>query len=58
MSAKNEEKGRNKLKEEFEQFKQENKDFSVEPYLAKAEDLPDLGHIEIYDYDADLTIAK
>lgn len=49
---------KNKLQEEFEQIQSESKDYSISNHLARPEDLPDLGEIEIYDYDADLTVAS
>lgn len=42
------------LKDEFERIQEDNKDLDIEKYLAKRDDLPDLGSIEIYDYDQDL----
>jgi len=44
----------NKLQEEFNRIQGENKDIDVSKYLAKREDLPDLGEIQIYDYDKDI----
>jgi hypothetical protein len=44
----------NSLQEEFSRIQDENKDLDVSKYLAKREDLPDLGEIQIYDYDKDL----
>jgi hypothetical protein len=41
------------LQEEFSRIQDENKDLDVSKYLAKREDLPDLGEIQIYDYDKD-----
>jgi hypothetical protein len=43
------------LKDEFERIQENNKDLDISKYLAKKDDLPDLGEIQIYDYDADLT---
>lgn len=52
--SKKEEKIQN-LQEEFSKIQEENKDLDVSKYLAKREDhLPDLGTIQIYDYDADI----
>jgi hypothetical protein len=42
------------LQEEFSRIQDENKDLDVTKYLAKSEDLPDLGEVQIYDYDKDL----
>lgn len=44
----------NDLQNEFNRIQEDNKDLDVSKYLAKKEDLPDLGDIQIYDYDADL----
>jgi len=49
---------RNRLKDEFDQIQSEGGEFDISKHLAKPEDLPDLGEIEIYDYDADLTVAS
>jgi len=43
----------NSLQEEFSRIQDENKNLDVSKYLAKREDLPDLGEIQIYDYDKD-----
>lgn len=52
------EKEKNRIKDEFDQIQSENSDFDISKHLAKPEDLPDLGEIEIYDYDADLTMSS
>ena len=52
------EKERNRLQDEFDQIQSENTDFDISKHLAKPEDLPDLGEIEIYDYDADLSVSS
>ncbi len=44
----------NELQNEFERIQQEQ-EIDVSKYLAKRDDLPDLGEIEIYDYDKDIT---
>jgi hypothetical protein len=49
---------RNRLKDEFDQIQSEGGEFDISKHLAKAEDLPDLGEIEIYDYDSDLTVSS
>jgi len=51
-------KERNRIKDEFEQIQSESIDFDISTHLARPEDLPDLGEIEIYDYDSDLTVAS
>lgn len=48
---------RNRLQDEFDQIQSENGEFDISKHLAKPEDLPDLGEIEIYDYDSDLTVS-
>lgn len=48
----------NDLQSEFNRIQEENKDLDVSKYLAKAEDLPDLGEIQIYDYDVDIEESK
>jgi hypothetical protein len=52
------EKDRNRLKDEFEQIQSESSQFDISNHLAKPEDLPDLGEIEIYDYESDLTVSS
>jgi hypothetical protein len=49
---------KNRIKDEFDQIQSEGGDFDISLHLAKPEDLPDLGEIEIYDYDADLTVSS
>ena len=44
----------NELQSEFERI-QENNELDISKYLAKKDDLPVLGEIQIYDYDQDLT---
>jgi hypothetical protein len=44
----------NELQNEFNRIQEDNKELDVTKYLAKKEDLPDLGEIQIYDYDSDL----
>jgi len=53
-----EDKERNRIKDEFDQIQSENDDFDFEKHLAKGDDLPDLGEIELYDYDSDLTVSS
>lgn len=47
----------NELQNEFERIQEDNKEVDITKYLAKRDDLPDLGEIQIYDYDTDLTEA-
>lgn len=49
---------RNRLQDEFDQIQSEGGEFDISKHLAKPEDLPDLGEIEIYDYDSDLTVSS
>lgn len=49
---------RDRLKDEFDQIQSEGGEFDISKHLAKPEDLPDLGEIEIYDYDSDLTVSS
>jgi hypothetical protein len=53
-----EENEKNRIKHEFDEIQSENGDFDFSKHLARPEDLPDLGVIEIYDYDSDLTVAS
>jgi hypothetical protein len=52
------EKEKNRIQDEFDQIQSENGDFDISKHLASAEDLPDLGEIEIYDYDTDMTASS
>ena len=51
-------KERNRIQDEFEQIQSEGSEFDLSKHLATPDDLPDLGEIEIYDYDTDLTVAS
>ena len=46
------------IKEEFERIQETSKGLDLTKYFATEEDLPDLGEIEIYNYDLDLTTAN
>ena len=48
---------KNRIKDEFDEIQSGNDSFDISKHLARIEDLPDLGEIEIYDYDSDLTVA-
>ncbi len=51
-------KERVRLKDEFDLIQAENNnDFNIANHLAKPEDLPMLGEIELYDYDSDITVS-
>jgi hypothetical protein len=54
MASPQKENKKNELETEFERIKQEQT-VDISKYLAKREDLPDLGEIEIYDYDKDIS---
>ena len=45
----------NRLKEEFNQILSETGDFDLSRHLADPMDLPDLGDMQLYDYDIDIT---
>jgi hypothetical protein len=49
---------KNRIQDEFDQIQSENGDFDISKHLARPEDLPDLGEIEIYDYDTDMTASS
>ena len=51
-------KEKNRIQDEFDQIQSESGDIDFSKHLARPEDLPDLGEIEIYDYDSDLTVAS
>jgi hypothetical protein len=51
------EKEKNRLKDEFDLLQSPNNEFDFSQHLAEAEDLPDLGEIDLYDYDSDLTAS-
>lgn len=50
-------KERNRLQDEFDQIQSENSEFDISKHLATAEFLPDLGEIEIFDYNAEITVS-
>ena len=43
-----------KLSEEFDLIQEHGEDFDISSHLATLDDLPELGDISLYDYDADL----
>jgi hypothetical protein len=51
------EKEHNIINDEFDMIQEENRDFDIARHLATIDDLPDLGQIELYDYDSDLTVV-
>ena len=51
------EKEHNRINDEFDLIQEENKEFDISSHLATIDDLPDLGQIELYDYDSDLTVG-
>lgn len=56
MAKKQSEKER--IAEEFDLIQEHGEDFDISQHLATLDDLPDLGDIAIYDYDADLQTAS
>jgi hypothetical protein len=48
---------RNRLQDEFEQIQSQSNDFDISKHLAKPEDLPELGEIQIYDYESDMDVS-
>lgn len=48
---------RNRIQDEFDQIQSNSGLFDISNHLAKPEDLPDLGEIEIYDYNSDMIAA-
>ncbi len=48
---------RNRLQDEFDQIQSENSEFDISKHLAKPEDLPELGEIQIYDYESDMAVS-
>lgn len=55
MSVNKKEEKVNELKSEFEKIQEVNKGLDISLYIANKEDMPDLGDIQMYDYDSDLT---
>jgi hypothetical protein len=51
-------KERNRLIDEFDQIQSEDSMFDISNHLATSEFLPDLGEIEIYDYNSDITVSS
>ena len=47
-----------RLKSEFEKIQEDNKGLDISKYLGTREDLPELGEIQIYDYQKDLDAAQ
>lgn len=50
-------KERDRLQSEFEQIQSEMLDMNLPKHLASFDDLPDLGNIDLYDYEADIKTA-
>jgi len=48
------EKEKKRLTEEFDQIQNEGFEFDISKHLATVDDLPDLGEIEVYDYETDI----
>jgi hypothetical protein len=52
-------KEKERLQDEFEQIQSEfSGEYALSDHLASVDDLPDLGQIEIYDYDSDLNDSR
>lgn len=47
-----------RLKDEFDMIQETNNDFDISMHLANMEDLPDLGSLDVYDYESDLEVVK
>src|SRR5690606_27692030 len=57
----NSEKERNRIQDEFSKLQSENDEFNsidLSMHLDRVEDLPDLGSLELYDYESDMEIAN
>ena len=58
MAKSKKEKEMSRLTDEFDLIQEDTSDFDISQHLATMDDLPDLGQIELYDYDADIKIAS
>lgn len=58
MAKSNKEKEMSRLTDEFDLIQEDTSDFDISQHLATMDDLPDLGQIELYDYDADIKTAS
>lgn len=47
-----------RIKDEYDMINAEMNDFDISQHLAHIEDLPNLGEIELYDYETDLTVSS
>jgi hypothetical protein len=50
-------KERTRLEDEFAEIQSSNNKFDISNHLAKVEDLPSLGEIELYDYESDILVS-
>jgi hypothetical protein len=50
-------KERTRLQDEFNEIQANDNKFDITNHLAKPEDLPSLGEIEMYDYEADILVS-
>lgn len=50
-------KERTRLEDEFAEIQSSNNKFDISNHLAKVEDLPSLGEIELYDYESDIQVS-
>lgn len=58
MAKSKKEKEMSRLTDEFDLIQEDTSDFDISQHLATMDDLPDLGQIELYDYDADIKTAS
>jgi hypothetical protein len=47
----------NRITDEFDLIQESTIDFDISQHLATIDDLPDLGQVELHDYEADLTVS-
>jgi len=50
-------KERTRLQDEFDEIQSSNNKFDISNHLAKVEDLPSLGEIQLYDYESDILVS-
>ncbi len=50
-------KERTRLQDEFDEIQSSNNKFDISNHLAKVEDIPSLGEIELYDYESDILVS-
>ncbi len=47
-----------RISDEFDMIQNDGSEFDISHHLANIDDLPNLGVIEVYDYDSDLTVSS